>query len=119
VKSFGLPLLLLGGGGYTINNVARCWAYETAVLVDEDADLPNNIPGHEYSGFYEPNHEIHLTPDPDMVNTNTKDYLDKYSKQILQNLAQLKGAPSVEMIELPPEPYLEDATLAGVAIVEK
>ena len=31
VKSLGLPLLVLGGGGYTIRNVARCWAYETSV----------------------------------------------------------------------------------------
>ncbi|KNC72277.1 hypothetical protein SARC_15170, partial [Sphaeroforma arctica JP610] len=33
VKAFCLPLLLLGGGGYTIENVARCWALETAVAV--------------------------------------------------------------------------------------
>ena len=25
VKTFNLPLLVLGGGGYTIKNVARCW----------------------------------------------------------------------------------------------
>lgn len=24
VKSFGVPMLVLGGGGYTIRNVARC-----------------------------------------------------------------------------------------------
>ncbi|KAG0529231.1 hypothetical protein BDA96_05G080300 [Sorghum bicolor] len=29
VKGYGLPLLLLGGGGYTINHVASCWCYET------------------------------------------------------------------------------------------
>ena len=34
VKSFGVPLLVLGGGGYTLRNVPRCWAYETAVLLD-------------------------------------------------------------------------------------
>ena len=28
--------MVLGGGGYTIKNVARCWAYETGVLVDKD-----------------------------------------------------------------------------------
>ena len=32
VRRYNLPLLLLGGGGYTIRNVARCWTYETAVL---------------------------------------------------------------------------------------
>lgn len=27
MKSFGTPMVLLGGGGYTIENVARCWTY--------------------------------------------------------------------------------------------
>jgi histone deacetylase 1/2 len=31
VKSFGLPLLLLGGGGYTVKSVSRTWAYETGL----------------------------------------------------------------------------------------
>lgn len=25
VKGFKIPLLVLGGGGYTVRNVARCW----------------------------------------------------------------------------------------------
>ena len=36
VKGFGVPVLVLGGGGYTIRNVARCWTYETAVLLGVD-----------------------------------------------------------------------------------
>ena len=32
VKSFGLPMLVLGGGGYKISNVARCWAFECVEL---------------------------------------------------------------------------------------
>lgn len=36
VKSFGIPTLVLGGGGYTLRNVPRCWTYETAVLLDID-----------------------------------------------------------------------------------
>jgi histone deacetylase 1/2 len=31
VKGWGLPTLVLGGGGYTISNVARCWTLETGV----------------------------------------------------------------------------------------
>jgi histone deacetylase 1/2 len=32
VKQVGVPLIALGGGGYTMRNVARLWAYETAIL---------------------------------------------------------------------------------------
>ena len=31
VKSFNKPLLMLGGGGYTMRNVSRAWAYETGL----------------------------------------------------------------------------------------
>lgn len=31
IKSFNLPTLLLGGGGYTIRNVSRVWAFETGL----------------------------------------------------------------------------------------
>jgi histone deacetylase 1/2 len=31
VKGFNLPLLLLGGGGYTVRATSRAWAYETGL----------------------------------------------------------------------------------------
>lgn len=31
VRNFNTPLLLLGGGGYTVKNTALCWANETAI----------------------------------------------------------------------------------------
>jgi histone deacetylase 1/2 len=31
--SYGVPTIFLGGGGYTIENVSRCWAYETSVIL--------------------------------------------------------------------------------------
>ena len=36
--SFGIPVILLGGGGYTINNVSRCWAYETSICLKKEID---------------------------------------------------------------------------------
>lgn len=44
VKEFNIPMLVLGGGGYTKRNVARCWTHETAVLLNEE--LNNEIPFH-------------------------------------------------------------------------
>ena len=31
-----MPTLVLGGGGYVLKNVARCWTYETSILVDTE-----------------------------------------------------------------------------------
>lgn len=74
VKSYGLPLLVLGGGGYTIRNVARAWAYETAVLLGEE--VSNNIPYNDYFEYYAPSFKLHLDPDPELENANSKDYME-------------------------------------------
>ena len=36
MMSYGVPLMLLGGGGYTVHNVARLWSYETGLVVNEE-----------------------------------------------------------------------------------
>lgn len=33
LRSFNVPLMVLGGGGYTIRNVARCWCYEVSLYL--------------------------------------------------------------------------------------
>lgn len=33
MKTFDVPILMLGGGGYTIKNVSRAWCYETGIAV--------------------------------------------------------------------------------------
>ena len=44
--SYNLPTLVLGGGGYTVRNVARCWTYETAVVLGEE--LSEELPWNDY-----------------------------------------------------------------------
>jgi len=34
MRRFNIPLLMVGGGGYTIRNVARCWTYETSLALN-------------------------------------------------------------------------------------
>ena len=36
VRKFNMPLLMVGGGGYTIRNVARCWTYETSIALQSE-----------------------------------------------------------------------------------
>lgn len=42
VKSFNKPLLLLGGGGYTMRNVSRAWAFETGLAAGVELG-PGNV----------------------------------------------------------------------------
>ncbi|KAF1784362.1 Histone deacetylase domain [Phytophthora cactorum] len=106
VKSFGLPMLVLGGGGYTIRNVSRAWAYETSILLDEE--VSNNIPYNDYFEFYAPNFKLHLEPDPDLENANSREYLDECKHKIFENLRALTGAPSVQMSQAPPTHMLRE-----------
>jgi histone deacetylase 1/2 len=46
---YKVPLLVVGGGGYTLRNVARCWAYETGRLMGHD--LPDNLPESVLNSF--------------------------------------------------------------------
>lgn len=101
VKSLGVPTLVLGGGGYTIRNVARCWAYETSVLLDKHESIPNDIPYNDYYEYYAPDFKLHLQPEP-RENLNTDSSLDKVRIGLLTQLQNLRGAPSVQMQEVPP-----------------
>ena len=74
VKSFNLPLIVLGGGGYTIRNVARAWAFETGVLVGEE--MSENLPFNDYMEYYGPEFKLSV-PMNNMGNYNTREYLDK------------------------------------------
>ena len=100
VKSFGIPLLVCGGGGYTKTSVARCWTYETSILVNEE--IPNELPEKaDYFSFYKPTFKLHLTPEK-MKNLNTPEYLENLYKYVLENIRHIPGSPSTEMNELPP-----------------
>lgn len=106
VASFGLPTMVLGGGGYTVRNVARCWAYETSCLLNKH--LKDELPFNDYYEYFAPDHCLKVTPN-NMDNLNTLEYLEKCKAIILDNLNQLKGAPSVQMQDVPPDYYLSDS----------
>lgn len=56
MKEFNVPLMVLGGGGYTVRNVSRCWTYETAVCLDQK-DINDDLP---YNGKYQPGMVVRL-----------------------------------------------------------
>jgi len=98
MKKYNLPLLLLGGGGYTIRNVARCWTYETAVALG--TEIANELPYNDYFEYYSPDFKLHITPS-NMQNQNTPDYLAKIKVKLLENLRMLPCSPGVQMQPIP------------------
>jgi histone deacetylase 1/2 len=106
VRSFGLPTLVLGGGGYTIRNVARCWANETATVLGET--LPDYIPPNDFIEYFRPDYRLHLDPAP-VENLNSKEYLAKCRNVILENLRALEAAPGVAFQDVPPDWAIREA----------
>ncbi len=101
MKDLNIPMLVLGGGGYTLRNVARCWTYETGVLVDED--IKNDLPFNEYLAYFAPDFVLHPEISSKQENHNTKQYLDSVRQFVLDNLRHVAYAPSVQMQDVPPD----------------
>lgn len=106
VKSFGIPMLVVGGGGYTPRNVSRLWAYETAICVDASSDLnpslPENLP---FRNHFKPDCSLFppLSEMRRIENKNTRAYIDEIRQNIIEQLRYMKGAPSVQMAVIPPD----------------
>jgi len=94
VKRYGLPFLMVGGGGYTIRNVSRCWTYETAVALG--AEIANELPYNDYFEYFGPDFKLHISPS-NMTNTNASEYLEKIKNRLFENLRMLPHAPGVQV----------------------
>ncbi|KAF9601671.1 hypothetical protein IFM89_021723 [Coptis chinensis] len=94
MRSFNVPLLLVGGGGYTIRNVARCWCYEVYTL---------------------PYYNLHVAPS-NMENKNSRQLLEEIRVKLLDNLTKLRHAPSVQFQERPPDTEFPEDDQKGVVL---
>jgi acetoin utilization deacetylase AcuC-like enzyme len=109
VKSFNVPTLVVGGGGYTIRNVARCWAYETSLCCDQQ--VSNDLPWNEYWHYFAPSYQLHTDLRPKEwaygENRNSPQELEKIRIEVLEKIRALQGAPSVQMKEMPPAFFVD------------
>ncbi|KAL4451553.1 hypothetical protein ABPG75_007215 [Micractinium tetrahymenae] len=101
VKSFGLPMLVLGGGGYTKTTVARAWTLETAVLCEQDVE--DALPPNMYLEYFSPEYRLKYNRRPTWPNQNKKEEVERIKHTLLEQLQQLRGAPGFAMAERPPE----------------
>ena len=93
-----------------LSNVARCWTYETSVLLNES--ISNNIPYNDFFEYYAPDFKLHLTPSMAMENLNEREELERTTQEVLENLSALKGAPSLTLQDVPPDWATRDAGAA-------
>src|SRR5271155_5326772 len=105
-KSFNLPLLVVGGGGYTPRNVARAWAHETSICIGADETLNAELPLHM------PHREAFRKEGPTLFpnlgqwrkeNFTTAADVQRILKSVHEQLSYIKGAPSVQMQTIPPD----------------
>ncbi|OMO72131.1 Histone deacetylase superfamily [Corchorus capsularis] len=98
MRSFNVPLLLLGGGGYTIRN--------TGVALGMEVD--DKMPQHEYYEYFGPDYTLHVAPS-NMENKNSRHSLEEIRNKLLEYLSKLQHAPSVQFQERPPDTELPEA----------
>lgn len=109
VKKFNVPILLLGGGGYTVENVSRCWTYETSICLDEE--LSNDLPVTDFYFKYGENlpkgekYKLHFNKQ-NVINSNDKSFLDELISYSTSNLKNIEFTPNVDY-NLPDEMYSE------------
>nr|XP_037872152.1 histone deacetylase 3 isoform X2 [Bombyx mori] len=108
VKNLNVPTLVVGGGGYTLRNVARCWTYETSLLVDEQ--ISNELPYNEYLEFFAPDLQLHpeISRPESTNNANSKAYLEAITKYVCDNLKMCQHSPAVQMTHIPGDFFPED-----------
>lgn len=97
VKSFGRPMLVTGGGGYTKTNVARCWTNETACLLSQELD--SKLPSTIYDEYFVSDPTLRLDARDGAIeeHANKPAELEAVRNKVLANLEQLRTAPAVQM----------------------
>ncbi|OTB07583.1 hypothetical protein M426DRAFT_317891 [Hypoxylon sp. CI-4A] len=106
-KSLKIPLIMFGGGGYTPRNVARAWAYETAVAIEQNKNIPTELPAHlPWRNRFR---QDTLLPTLEQIlgeprqNRNTKKKLDDIIEHVTEQLRFVETAPSVQFSTIPPD----------------
>src|SRR6266567_1795334 len=72
IRKQNVPFILLGGGGYTVKNVARTWTYETACALGIEDTIDPVLPWNEYFEWFGPRYRLEVAEN-NMDDLNIKD----------------------------------------------
>jgi hypothetical protein len=99
--SKGIPIVFNGGGGYNVENVARCWTYESLVITDkvtDELEIPDKSK-YKYE-FHDPS--LVFTPDNKhgiLSDYNSEDYTQKILQKIWASMGNINNSlPFLEQI---------------------
>ncbi|TFY82069.1 hypothetical protein EWM64_g1941 [Hericium alpestre] len=98
VKSFNKPLLMVGGGGYTMRNVSRAWAFETGLATG--VELGPDIPVNEYYEYFGPDYKLNVKSS-NTEDLNSPAYLERVKTIVMEHLRNINGPPSVQLQDIP------------------
>ncbi|KAB8343087.1 hypothetical protein FH972_022681 [Carpinus fangiana] len=106
VQSHRLPLLVLGGGGYTARNVARLWTHETSLCTG--SVLPDAIPAaapyrQAFAGAENGDSLLYPNLEGRHENKHDREKIEGLVQTCHEHLRHLQGAPSVMMRRIPRE----------------
>ena len=108
VKEKRLPLILVGGGGYTVSNTARCWCYETAAACD--MEIPDEIPVNDYLEYYVPDMKITIPTNPNMKNHNSRNYIEDMLTKVMEILHEV-GKTDLPVVQFDEPPRMDEHTI--------
>lgn len=89
---------LLGGGGYTIKNVARLWCYETSIALN--IELASELPETDFKNYFHPNTTLHIRKER-TLNKNTQKSLQKCIQHAYELMRNIQFVPSVQLTDTP------------------
>lgn len=132
VRSFNVPFVLLGGGGYAVKNAARAWTYETACAIGVEKDVDVVLPWTDYFEWFGPRYRLEVLAS-NVEDVNLRDnYLERvkyyhspspYCQRLtsnrtlaLQQISELKGAPSVGLHDTPRQALDEHLGLTSMTV---
>ena len=72
IRNLNIPMILLGGGGYTVKNASRTWAYETACALGIEKDINLSLPWNEFFEWFGPRYRLEVA-ESNMEDLNIKD----------------------------------------------
>ncbi|KAI1722990.1 histone deacetylase domain-containing protein [Ditylenchus destructor] len=94
IKNFRIPLVMLGGGGYKITNVVRCWTYETAIAVGQE--IEDTLPANAYSQYFPEGDQLHTAPS-NIKDMNSSKYLNGIRVAVMETLRQMPPTPGIQL----------------------